>query len=279
MGKIVRQRIVFGGGGDSDPGVWISKADYNALSEAEKNSDTEYYVYDDDSTGNAYAVPFTSDQYEADSVGDALNEVKGDVDAVNESLGDIKYVVLESDAEYASKPWEAFESVADQIPKNNRCVGKLKCGGSVWYIEGLLDNDGYGSFLIQQGFEKKFYRVYSNPSVGWTYESYVLNSDLDTQAYQFDTSAYVTPTFYRSGKVKRVKVYEKPSADLLSSTSYKLGTITDGNYLPIRALNKEICIGYNLFANLTITTSGEVSIYPRQNISANDTLYIDEMYI
>lgn len=86
MGTIVRQRVVFGGGGSSDNSVWISKEDYNRLSEAEKNSDTEYYVYDDDSVGNAYAVPFTSDLYEASNTGDALVEVGESVSSVNESL-------------------------------------------------------------------------------------------------------------------------------------------------------------------------------------------------
>lgn len=65
---------------------WISQAEYDALSEEEKMMEIPYYIYDSDIEPNAYAVSFTSDQYEASNVGDALNEVKGDVDVVNESL-------------------------------------------------------------------------------------------------------------------------------------------------------------------------------------------------
>ena len=57
-------------------GVPISQAEYNALSEAEKNSETTYYIYDADTTPNASTIPFESSNYTAKNVGAALNEIK-----------------------------------------------------------------------------------------------------------------------------------------------------------------------------------------------------------
>ena len=57
-------------------GVPISQAEYNALSEVEKNSETTYYIYDADTTPNASTIPFESNNYTAKNVGAALNEIK-----------------------------------------------------------------------------------------------------------------------------------------------------------------------------------------------------------
>lgn len=70
-----------------------------------------------------------------------------------------------------------------------------------------------------------------------------------------------------------------PSADLYVSTSYKIGTITDETFLPTAEFNKEICVGNGLYVNMTITTLGAITLYPRNTISAKITIYIDELYI
>ena len=63
---------------DSDSsGISISQAEYNNLSEEEKNNDTTYYIYDADTTPTAAAtIPFSSENYTATSVGGALEEVR-----------------------------------------------------------------------------------------------------------------------------------------------------------------------------------------------------------
>lgn len=108
MGKIVRQRVVFSGGGSSDPGVWISQAEYDALSEEEQMSGTTYYVYDADSDLDVDAsdIPFTSENYEATNVGDALEEV-------NESL----------------KPYSILDFTAGDVTNNYSWVER--CGALV----------------------------------------------------------------------------------------------------------------------------------------------------
>lgn len=62
----------------ADSARWISKAEFNALSEEEQNTGT-YDIYDMDVYGNAYTMPFTSDLYTAKNTGDALVEVKVEV--------------------------------------------------------------------------------------------------------------------------------------------------------------------------------------------------------
>lgn len=64
------------GGGDS--AIWISEAEFNALSEEERNTGT-YDIYDKHVYGNAYTMPFTSELYEAKNTGDALVEVANKV--------------------------------------------------------------------------------------------------------------------------------------------------------------------------------------------------------
>jgi hypothetical protein len=70
----------------ADPSVWISQAGYDALSDEEKDSDTQYFIYDSGEMGNAYTVPFQSDKYVSENVGDALNEV-------NENLAPLQTIL------------------------------------------------------------------------------------------------------------------------------------------------------------------------------------------
>lgn len=79
-----------------DTGVWISQAEYDALSDNEKNSDTTYYIYDADTNPNAAAIPFTSANYTATNVGDALEEIKADVGYKLRVLTQEEYDALET---------------------------------------------------------------------------------------------------------------------------------------------------------------------------------------
>lgn len=60
----------------SDTSVWISQAEYDALSEEEQMNGSDYYIYDANTNDNAYTIPFVSDNYEAKNTGNALNEIK-----------------------------------------------------------------------------------------------------------------------------------------------------------------------------------------------------------
>ena len=94
---------------------WISQAEYNALSEEAKMLPIPYYIYDSDVDPNAFAIPFSSDRYNATTVGDALEEVGESVSAVNENLAH------------------------DAIPSNiNSIVG----------LVGLVDNDKTKTFYV-----------------------------------------------------------------------------------------------------------------------------------
>lgn len=65
-------------GSDSgSSGISISQAEYDALSAEEKASDVTYYIYDANSNPNAASIPFTSENYTATNVGAALEEVNG----------------------------------------------------------------------------------------------------------------------------------------------------------------------------------------------------------
>ena len=65
-------------GSDSgSSGISISQAEYDALSAEEKASEATYYIYDANSNPNAASIPFTSENYTATNVGAALEEVNG----------------------------------------------------------------------------------------------------------------------------------------------------------------------------------------------------------
>ena len=65
-------------GSDSgSSGISISQAEYDALSAEEKASEVTYYIYDANSNPNAASIPFTSENYTATNVGAALEEVNG----------------------------------------------------------------------------------------------------------------------------------------------------------------------------------------------------------
>ena len=67
-------------GSDSgSSGISISQAEYDALSAEEKASETTYYIYDANSNPNAASIPFTSENYTATNVGAALEEVNGNL--------------------------------------------------------------------------------------------------------------------------------------------------------------------------------------------------------
>ena len=63
--------------GSDSSGISISQAEYNALSVEEKASEATYYIYDANSNPNAASIPFTSENYTATNVGAALEEVNG----------------------------------------------------------------------------------------------------------------------------------------------------------------------------------------------------------
>lgn len=54
---------------------WISQMEYDELSDDEKDSDNVYYIYDADTTENAYSISFESNKYTSKNVGDSLNEI------------------------------------------------------------------------------------------------------------------------------------------------------------------------------------------------------------
>ena len=69
-----------------DTGVWISQADYDALSDEDKALDLNYYIYDANSNPNAASIPFTSENYTATNVGAALEEVNGRLTQVEDRV-------------------------------------------------------------------------------------------------------------------------------------------------------------------------------------------------
>ena len=69
-----------------DNSVTLTQAEYDALSDKEKDSDTTYYISDGYAQPNAFSVPFTSDKYNATTTGDALNEVKTELEETNSNL-------------------------------------------------------------------------------------------------------------------------------------------------------------------------------------------------
>ena len=75
----------------SDNSVTLTRAEYDALSDEEKDSNTTYYISDEDAQSNAFSVPFTSDKYTATNTGDALIEVKTGLEETNSNL-----IVLEA---------------------------------------------------------------------------------------------------------------------------------------------------------------------------------------
>ena len=70
----------------SDNSVTLTRAEYDALSDEEKDSDTTYYISDEDAQSNAFSVPFTSDKYTATNTGDALIEVKTGLEETNSNF-------------------------------------------------------------------------------------------------------------------------------------------------------------------------------------------------
>lgn len=74
----------------SDNSVTLTRAEYDALSDEEKDSNTTYYISDEDAQSNAFSVPFTSNKYTATNTGDALIEVKTELEETNSNLNNIK---------------------------------------------------------------------------------------------------------------------------------------------------------------------------------------------
>ena len=69
-----------------DNSVTLTQAEYDALSDEEKASNTTYYISDGDAQPNAFSIPFTSNKYNATTTGDALNEVKTGLEETNSNL-------------------------------------------------------------------------------------------------------------------------------------------------------------------------------------------------
>ena len=72
--------------GSDSSGISISQAEYDALSAEEKASEATYYIYDANSNPNAASIPFTSENYTATNVGAALEEVNGRLTQVEDRV-------------------------------------------------------------------------------------------------------------------------------------------------------------------------------------------------
>ena len=75
--------------GSDSSGISISQAEYDALSAEEKASEATYYIYDANSNPNAASIPFTSENYTATNVGAALEEVNGKLTNVQDAVTEV----------------------------------------------------------------------------------------------------------------------------------------------------------------------------------------------
>ena len=125
--------------GSDSSGISISQAEYDALSAEEKASEATYYIYDANSNPNAASIPFTSENYTATNVGAALEEVNGKLDSLS-TIG--------------KKLWSgSFTEGTITVPGLSKykvfimSVGGVVCIGNVSY--GIGGAVGYGIFTIQ----------------------------------------------------------------------------------------------------------------------------------
>ena len=137
----------------SDNSVTLTRAEYDALSDEEKDSNTTYYISDEGAESNAFSVPFTSDKYTATNTGDALIEVKNDIAKVNSNLS--KY----------NRDTDSYDIYEDGV-----LVGSLPCGFQkiVLYNAGVtpsgvtIHNNGNGVTINSDNIQLKG----GNPSYG-----------------------------------------------------------------------------------------------------------------
>ena len=108
----------------SDNSVTLTRAEYDALSDEEKDSNTTYYISDEGAQPNAFSVPFTSDKYTATNTGDALIEVKSEIADVNSNLPYLKMSPL-------------VDSNGNQLSPNSFHDSALSIGYSHGTISGL----------------------------------------------------------------------------------------------------------------------------------------------
>lgn len=159
------------GGGSGDTSIWISQAEYDALSEEEKEKDVDYYIYDADGDGNAFTTPFSSEKYEAENVGDALNEVKEAVNTANSNL----------DKLHQTFSGEDLNTILDIA--NGFCDGacaNIPNAGVPGFLEVIRRNDT--NIVMQRFTQNSDKRVFTRSYVGGTWSAWVggaLNSDLE----------------------------------------------------------------------------------------------------
>ena len=122
--------------GSDSSGISISQAEYDALSAEEKASETTYYIYDANSNPNAASIPFTSENYTATNVGAALEEVNG-------KLTD--FLLFKS---YNSEPFNINANEAKDIVIHYDSIFGYKAVACI----GFSNNKSNGIFVSQSGF-------------------------------------------------------------------------------------------------------------------------------
>lgn len=122
----------------SDNSVTLTRAEYDALSDEEKDSNTTYYISDEDAQSNAFSVPFTSNKYTATNTGDALIEVKTELEETNSNLSDVVTIItatLNSLTVAANGYGNMSQDISSFIPNGYKCIGAcFVSSGSSWFI-------------------------------------------------------------------------------------------------------------------------------------------------
>lgn len=198
-----------GGSGESTGGgetaVWISQEDYDALPEEEKMNGTSYDIYDANVNDNAYTIPFTSELYEAENVGDALVEAKSNADnsvwlsqeeydalSEEEKMDGRVYRVYDADANdnaytipFTSELYEAKNTgdalvevanymaykdlSANFVSTDAITIEKAYVEGGQVVIQGFLKPQTAGGSFILQGTDAKYFpRHLTAASYGYT---------------------------------------------------------------------------------------------------------------
>lgn len=93
QGKIIRNGIVYSGGGGGYDIEYLTQAEYDALPESKLTNGVEYRITDSNPPApEAKDMGYDNSEsgLEAETVQDAIDEVQNDVSSLNESLGIIK---------------------------------------------------------------------------------------------------------------------------------------------------------------------------------------------
>lgn len=116
MAVIIKNGKTYG-----DRSVSLTQAEYNALSETEKNNGTVYYIYD------VNAVPQASDVvYDNTESGLNASNVQGAIDEVSKGLAQIKYVTIavsSRSVESMRRTYHEFTIPDGYIPIGSHYVG------------------------------------------------------------------------------------------------------------------------------------------------------------